>query len=543
MFKFIRCPAISRPLAGMLIFSVLILQNGCSYFKVTSSADSPRRSINQMQDANKFIILHLDDKAWQFTEITITDETVDGTIRELMGHDRYRTVKTGVANRYDRKDESEVLNEAHIFVDGFTETIPGKISISASDIRKIELYDKDSGATAASYIFTTLGISAGILAFVGVIVALTKSSCPFVYINNGDGYTLIGEIFSGAVQPGLQREDFLKLPGIVSADNVFRLKLTNEVHEIQYVDLASLIVIDHPGNTSVLIDKYGKAQTYSEPVVPVSAISRMGNDLLPLLEKKDSLNYYGDPKDPGRDGVEEMVMKFVRPAGSQTGKLIIRAKNSFWLDVLFTRFHGLFGGRYDQFAEKQGSIPGNKLNEYLLDQKIPLSVSIEKNNQWQPSDYFNIAGPVALRDDVLNLDLSGAGNDTVKIKLETGFLFWEIDYVAMDFSPEQNLNVSEIQAAAASGNKVADAGKLLLSGDKNYLVLDEVGDEVNIEFEEPAKKDAERSVFLHTSGYYKILRNQEGMADRKTLKTFRKQNRFPEFSKETYDNLPITLKQ
>jgi hypothetical protein len=61
---------------------------------------------------------------------------------------------------------------------------------------------------------------------------------------------------------------------------------------------------------------------------------------------------------------------------------------------------------------------------------------------------------------------------------------------------------------------------------------------VILDFNEPPVQNMERTLFLHTSGYYKILREQKGYADRKTLKTFRKPNRFPEFSKEMYELLP-----
>jgi len=517
--------------------------SGCYYYKVTKSSGPPRDDISKIQDSQKFIILHLDDKAWQFTGIIVDDGSVTGKISELIGHEKYKTTNPERANRYIRRarlNESDVLNEVHIYVNGFSETENGKITIPTSDIQKIELYDKDSGATTASWVFGSLGVAAGAFAILLVIVALTKSSCPFVYAWDGTDFYFTGEIFSGATQPGLERDDYLPLPRIASSDGIYSLRLTNEVREIQSVNLAELICIDHPTGLSVLIDKYGKVNTFRKPLPPVSAVNTAGMNLLPVIGGKDSLYYSGDETGSGKNGVEEVVMKFLKPDGAGSAKLVVRAKNSFWLDILFTKFHGLFGEKYIEFAQKQESESGENLEKYLLDQKIPLSVYIEKDGKWEFMDYFNIAGPMAMRDDVINLDLAGISSDTVTVRLETGFLFWELDFAAIDYSVNEKVFRSVIPVSRAIDNHDSDIQELLRSRDKDYVVLKEIGDETLLEFENTGLQGPERSVFLHSSGFYKILRDQEGYADRKTLKTFKNPNRFPVFSKETYNQLRIS---
>jgi hypothetical protein len=540
MLKVLRLPAISRPLAWIMICSFLTMTSGCSYFKVVRPTEQPADVINKMQDQQKFIILHLDDKAWQLTDLIVNDESVTGSISELVGHERYKSVKPENSNRYHKSksnNESYVLNEVHIYVTGYSEAEKGRISIPASAIEKIEVYDKDKGATTASWVFSALGVAAGAFGVLLVIIALTKSSCPFVYAYDGQDYMFSGEIFSGATQPGLERDDYMLLPGVVSSDGTYSIRLTNEVHEIQSVNLASLLVVDHPDDISVLIDKTGKIQTFRRPTVPVTAENNAGRDILDLIGKKDSVYFSGNPPDMGKDGVETIVMKFLKPNDCKSAKLVIRAKNSFWLDVLFTKFHSLFGEKYNTFAEKQESASPGKLNKFLLDQKIPLSAYIEKDGKWQSAGYFNIAGPMAMRDDILPVDLTGISSDTVKIKLETGFLFWEVDYAGMDFSKTEKVVQSELAATIALDKNGADVIDLLSNKDNRYLVLKEVGDELMLDFNKPSMQNSSRSVFLHTSGYYKILRDQTGPADKQALKTFKKPNRFPEFSKETYNLL------
>jgi len=540
MFKILRTQAISRPIAWIMICSLMIMTSGCYYFKVVRSAGQPTDVISSMQDEQKFTILHLGDKAWQLSDIIVSEVSFTGSITALVGHDKYKTVKPDASNRYLKSksyNESYLLNEVHIFINEFSESGKGRISVPVKAVEKIEIYDKDKGATAASWIFSSLGVAVGAIGVLAVIVALTKSSCPFVYAYDGNGFLFSGEIFSGATQPGLERDDYMLLPGVSSSGGSYSIRLTNEVHEIQSVNLASLLVVDHPADLSVLIDKNGKVQTFRKPSVPLSAKNSSGEDLLAIIGKKDSLNYSGNVQ--GKDGMEEIVMKFLKPRNSDSGRLLIRAKNSFWLDVLFTKFHMLFGEKYNTFAARQESAPAGKLNKFLLDQNIPLSAYIEKNGKWESAGYFNIAGPMAMRDDILPLNLEGINSDTVKIKLVTGFLFWEVDYAGMDFSKIQNVKVSELPVRIALDKDSVDVRNLLQIKDNNYMVLKEVGDEVMLDFDGPSQQNTGRSIFLHTSGYYKILRDQTGPADKQALKTFRKPNRFPEFSKETYNLLTV----
>jgi hypothetical protein len=540
MFKILRSPVLSRPIACFLIFSFTLTINGCYYFKVNRSAGKTSGTISKMQEEKKFIILHLDDKVWHFQDIIVNEESVEGTISVLNDHDRYLTVNPEIANRYKKggkSDQKYVLNEVHIYVSGFAESGPGKISVPTNEIQKIEIYDKASGATTASWLLSSIGVGMGASALLLVIVLLTKSSCPFVYANNGNDFIFSGEIFSGATQPGLERDDYLYLPSIASAEGDYRLKLTNEVHEIQSVNFAELLVVDHSADLSVLIDKYGIVRTFSNPLKPVYAVNRSGKNILSVIGSKDTLNYSGDVNGNDKSGIENIILKFPKPQNCDSAKLVIRAKNSFWLDVLFTRFHKLFGGKYDQFASKQETAPGEELKKFLIDQNIPLSVFIEKDGEWQFKDYFNIAGPMALRDDILPIDLDGIHSDTIKIKLETGYLFWELDYAGIDFSRDESVNIATLSANNADTNCGTDAKDLINSIDNKYLVLKNIGDEALLTFYHQPYWDMKKSVFLHTSGYYKILREQKGPAKRKELLTFRNPNRFPQFSKEMYDLL------
>ena len=537
MFKILRMPLISKPLSWVLLFSFLTATNGCYYFRVNRSSEPPANTISKMQDEHKYIIVHLDDKLWQLSDIIIEQENITGKISDLSSIVNYKTVKKDAPNRY-KKDESQILNEVHIYTTEFTKIGSTKITFPIKAISKIEVYDKATGATIASWAFSGLAVGIGALGVLWIIVLLTKSSCPFIYTFNGKDYIFTGEIFSGATQPGLERDDYLLLPSNASTDKTYKIKITNEVHEIQSVNFAELLIFDHPENTSVLIDKNGIPYSFNKPISPVEAKSTGNKNILPLVINRDTLIYSGNETKIGKDGIDEVVMKFIKPENAESSRLIIRAKNSFWLDVLISKLHKLFGERYDSYSLKEEKTSGDKLRKWLLEQNIPLSVYIEKNGRWEFIDYFNIAGPMALRDEIMPINLKGINSDTIKIKLKTGFLFWEIDYAGMDFSKNEEMKPVAVPVKTAIDNNNLDIRGLLINRDNGYYVQKQTGDAAVLTFDKPLQGEGTRSVFLHTRGYYKILREQTGKAEKKKLRTFRKPNRVPAFSKETFDLLP-----
>jgi hypothetical protein len=186
---------------------------------------------------------------------------------------------------------------------------------------------------------------------------------------------------------------------------------------------------------------------------------------------------------------------------------------------------------------KQENQPSEKLKRYQIEQEMPLTVYIKKNNTWELLDYYNLAGPMALREDILSLNLSGIDSDTVEIKLKTGFGFWEIDRVGIDFSSQSTPEYLRLPLNSAFDNKNEDVMALLANRDNRYYVFAETGDEVSLSFSNPEMKNEVRSAFLHTKGYYKIVREQSGKPDRKTLRTFKKPGSVPSFSKETFTGI------
>jgi len=362
-----------------------------------------------------------------------------------------------------------------------------------------------------------------------------ESLCPYIYTYNGEEYVFAGEIISGASKPGLERYDYLLLSELKPNHDQYFIKLTNEVKQVHYINKLQLKVIDHPENVGVLIDKHGQLQTISKPVLPKSAVTFTGRSILPEISKKDNYTYNFDEIVLTQETTDDIILSWQKPQYSNQAKLIIRAKNSLWLEHVFSSFHELFGARYNYFSRLQDSKSKEYYHNWMIEQSIPLLVYLEKDGKWELYDIFEIAGTMAMKDNVLLINTRTIKSETINIKLETGFKFWELDYAAMDFTRNLPLKITTVTIAEAIDENKVDVKLKLLNDDQSYYTQTKIGNEANLTFPAQELTDESRTVILESKGYYHIIREQQGRAKMIEIMSFREPGRMPLFSRELYE--------
>ncbi len=533
-----RC-IISKTIAWILILAILNLTFGCrGYYKVNTPKKPNVNTIGNFQKEKKLVIVHFEGKMWELNSIRINENQITGKISNLTKPTKYFETDPSTINRYrdnSKVNETWVLNEVHIHITEYTDLGNAEIVFPFNSVRSIQVYDSADLATIGSFVLGFVGITSAIFGTLLIIAILTKSSCPFIYVNDGEKYVFQGEIFSGSIYPQLERNDYMKLPVFNKDNKQYTLKISNEVKEIQHTNLCELQVFDHPEGMEVLIDKYGTCHSVSQAISPKNVSDLQGNDLTELVKAKDTLSYIGQklPKGAIKDAI---VIEFPKPADADLAKIVIRAKNTFVLDYMMGKFHDLFGDKYKKWQKKQKKQPAEKLRQWTLDQSIPLSLYIEKNGQWEFVDYYHIAGPMALKDDILAIPVDKNDTNPLKIKLEWGANFWEIDYVAADFSKAVFKSYT-VPITTALTNKNKKIKEKLSKDDKKYYTQPDVGDEAIITFDLPALNDENRSIILHTKGHYQILRDPTGKPDISYLETFWEPGRFNRFCNEYLDSI------
>ena len=529
-------PTIHKVVTYSLIFALANFSISCVSYR--PSVVPKNQSIRVDPNKNYYLIMestngpHIKRTHWQMKELSIDNNRISSRLYLVNSFIYAPSKKNDFSKSVSKKGSQNV----HLYLsrdyDVWSEqTESGKYLIPFTAIDQVEVYDVD---LAKTIVYSTLGL-AGTLGAIFIFILLTKDSCPFIYAYNGETYEFVGEIYSGAIHPPLERHDYLPLPVLQPIENEYRIKITNEIKEIQHTNLTELLIFDHPQNTEILVDKYGNVHTVSDPRLPISANALDGTNIEYLLAEKDSLSFMSGIPDNENQDMDGMILTFDRPVDKDTGKLVIKGKNSFWLDYIHGQFSELFGDRLETWKEEQKDKSPEKMIEWSLDQGIPLSVYLETDEGWEFVDYYNVVGPLASKDDVLEIDLTNAKNDKVNIKLEFGFLFWEIDYAAMDFTPNLTTSNYTVPVTSAMDQNSIDVSYELRYDDDQYYHQPHIGDQALLTFDVPEQiEGTKRSVILHSKGHYEIIKNTEGEPDLAYLNSFRKPGAFSKFSKEIF---------
>ena len=535
-----------RLISVILVFAIINLTIGCrNYFKVTTLPSPIPETITGLKSAGKTIIIHFNEKRWVLSDVQIKDNAVTGKLNDYTYPPTLNPVSPKKPNRYlTRASHSQryLLNEVHLYLDEFADMGNSMVSIPMGSISKVEIYDKDTATTVGSWVLGGLGITAGAMLVIGVIVALTKESCPFIYTLDGNNYTFAGEIYSGSIHQPLERNDYLKLPTYPGQPS-YTLKITNEVKEIQHTNLLELLVIDHPADVNVLVDKYGIVTSLAQSVAPASATNLRGDDVLALVNSKDDLFYQSTSKGPDLPLKDGLILAFPGQGEAKTARIAIHAKNSIVLDYMLGQFHEMFGTAYKGYVKKQEKSSAARMRQWSLDQGIPLSLYVERDGKWDFVDYYNIAGPMKFKDDVLSVPLNGHETNPLKVKLEFGNFLWEIDYAAVDYSAERQFTVSVIPAKTAVNEEQKDVAGLLSKDDGNYYTQPAMDNNAVVTFGLPAMTDKSRTVILHSKGWYELMLNPDGTPDIDKLKTFRQPGNFNRFVNERLTKMGQQLSQ
>ena len=260
-----------------------------------------------------------------------------------------------------------------------------------------------------------------------------------------------------------------------------QIKISNELQEKQFTDMADLLVIQHPENVKIIPDADGNLYSIQKPEAPVAAIFSEKKDVKDLLNYKDRRLLYFDDSTEGKSN-NYVVLQFNKNEAYQKGKLILSLKNSYWLDYLYGELAKGFGSYYSAYTKQQHKRPASELNKWTREQQIPLEISIKTKEGWKKLRDITTVGPLAIRDIVIPIDLSAIEGSRIEIKLSCGFLFWELDYAAMDFTPDHKINVQSLQPFTAIDEKGKDVLSLIAKEDGQYLEQPVPGTVVSMEY-------------------------------------------------------------
>jgi hypothetical protein len=380
------------------------------------------------------------------------------------------------------------------------------------EVVKVEIQELDSGATVG---YTFLALTGTALAVV-IIVALTKSSCPFVYIDRGHGYELVGEAYAGAAFRSIQRDDLLPIPDFPDSTSV-KMRLFNGAHETQYTDRLEVWTVDHAPGVRVVSTQAAELLAVSESIAPTEARDFDGRDATHLVSTADGNLWQSDLTVPAESETarltEGMTATFAPLKSGDTPVLEITGGNTAWLDLVFGRFFAAMGDNLERYLEK-GNDPkaSSRIRAWRAREGVDLKVEVLEGGSWKEVALVPTIGPMSLRRVAVRLPaVEKVQGGSLQVRLTGGLGFWKVDKLALS-TVEQGakLEVKRSSPVLARGLGGADERSALGDVDGRYQVLPQFGDAMQLSFNLPAHPaDQTRDAFLFSNGYYNVHRPPE----------------------------------
>lgn len=518
----------------MLMLSFSLLSCYQHYFRTHTQNKADADMLERLRSSNKIFLVHYQNGIVALQNVSIKNNTLtaDTSLLDQL-HLKYANPETGRTNRVKKTDKPGTLMEVHLYTND-AKPATGNISIPVSSINRVDVYELDKGATTTNHVLSTVGVVLVTAVVVTAIAVAIACNCPQVYVDNNGSYEFNGGMYSGAVFSSLERKDYMPLTGLQPVNDQLKIKIGNAPNEEQFINSVQLLKVDHAAGSNVLADRHGNIFAWSGAEAPVAAIAGK-EDLKQQLLQVDGDQYAFDNGSTNK-GPATIDLTFNKPANSTKARLILHGNNSQWSGYIYKKFNSLFGEGIDKWRAKEDKADPAMMEKWQRDQSLPLMVYLEQEKQWNFVDHFAMTGNTASRDMIMEIDLSKVTGDVVKIKLETTYRFWDLDYAAIDFSGGRLQSQVYIDPFNASVN-TNDQRQALLTKDKSYTQLSG-NDEINLQFNIPSSaKNLKSTYFLVCSGYYHSLEQFEGKQKLGELMKFKKAGAFNAFSQKTYFHL------
>lgn len=535
----------------LMISFLLTFLPGCFqyYYRVSNPPSIESKDLAKMRDQNKLFVIHSGSTICLLENPYLDKYRLRGWMTDVPANLYNELLTVPKKHRYLKNsqiDHSAVANVAHFWVDEPV-TWPDSLNLAVRHITKIEITDKDKGATILAWAGppVVVGLAAVLIASSGSgsdpepAPTPGTGSCPFVFSFNGEQFTFEGEAYSGSITPGAERTDYLPIYGLKPVDGKYYLYLNNQNREIQHTNLAQLVIAECPLNTGVVIDKYGTPQLKTSAQPMLSATDSKGTEHRAELTDADGQVYFATPDKELKNLTDELTVTFTAPERVGEAKLFIRARNSILLDYGWLKYTQLFGDNYERWYRIVSKQPSSSIEQWKQEQGIPLAVWIQENGQWKYVDSYNPPGYMAFRPDVLSVPIARTNaGATVKIKLVSGKAFWEIDQVSLDCTPDSPIAITVVPPSSATDQNGQNVLNLLLNDDQQYLVQPTIGDDTELTFDVPKEQPGcTRFIFLQTKGHYKILGSNTDGRSLVYMYRFNRPGRFTRFVQQNYFSL------
>lgn len=340
-------------------------------------------------------------------------------------------------------------------------------------------------------------------------------SCPYVAVRRGGEWVGQGEALVGALNRGAARGDTVPLPAAREEDGRYAVRLGAELQEDDYFESLSLRVVDRPAGIEVVPDARGTLVAARRVARPAAARDAGGVDRTAELSDDDGDAWVGDDTSRSLDGRPRdwAIVEFDRPRSGTEAVLVIRGRNTRFIQDSYHAFMFRFGPGIRKFMRRASSWPGYgaAVDALLMRAGFALEVAVDDGGVWRPVGRIGPIGPAGPRAVALPVRLPDrTAAEPVRVRLTALPGAWEIDRVGLGLRSAARLRTTTVQPTgsrlAGPNGATLDSGAADPGDSGAATVRVPYRHSIEVLFAAPPpRRGSERDVFLVVRGWYEEL--------------------------------------
>jgi hypothetical protein len=549
-------------LLGVGLVAMVLTLTQCNFYRYIYAEPLPEEDEQWIAnwlalDAENILVLHYRDEVFEIHDIGLDakKKRVKGTRSAFDGlplyyyekiksmnsevllrrsNQYYNTLESGDPNLSEFRGSKEkyATRQMHFYVSKMSGSSES-VYFDVEDVERVEgLSDTPTLDLLASL---GMGVGALILASAALIGGLAifliiVCGCPHVYVDGPNGPVLVNTLFTGAIAPQLARSDTKSLPDAAPTSDTYKLYLVNELEEEQHTDALNLMVVQYPLGYHVVSDQNGLPHVFRYNQTASQAIDNDGVDQAASLSEAEGYAYDFRPSD--MEDLASIELTFEARADTEKAYLLLSAKNTNWSNVVYDRFKSLFGHRHDEWVEHNiESLTRSEREQWMDDQGIRMVIEQYMDGAWVRTEAINLLGEAGYNE--VAVPVYHNGRDDVKLRISSGYYFWELDRACLVFEEAEQAKVSYHLPQMAVTEDSTDVLSKLWRSDESYCISAPKSGSIAIGFSGiPVDTLMDRAIFVQAEGHYlPQVKEYEGRVHRVDLLRFKKRGELSRYSK------------
>jgi hypothetical protein len=508
-------------------FLLLIVFNSCTYYRLRQG--SPKDyyvGIEKEEMKTSRVYVHIGDSYFELRNWKKFEDTITGTLSSVPPEiDLYYQLALKRGDFKASKIERHLLYQVHLFLP--TISIKDKeITFSVSEIEKVQILNKDIGLTTLSWTLSGAAVLTGTIS----LFLWIACSCPHVYLNDGQNWFFSNSMFTGAMNPTLERYDFKEIADFQPESSEIEMEIRNEEKEIQYTNLLKLIAVYHEKDEEIISTSKGEFVSVINTFQPKRLLS--DNEILdPNFFKAENNSFTFDEQD--NSGFSNLQSVF-EVNNLENPHLILGLKNQKWGGYVYNEFTKLFGRFFQKWVNSNSKKDKNQLEKNMMKAGILLQLEVFDRGKWTSIENINLVGEAKFEKIAVQIPKKYLNNKEITFRLRSGFKFWEINSLELASINSKLMSTQEIEAKIIN-SELENKSKALNLDDSDYLIHKEGDAPYTIKFE-GLKTNSNRTLFLKSKGYYKNIQNFDGKPKWSELLAINKQGGLSIYSKDKYED-------